>query len=63
MLRPMQSTRRQPTTPQPHPRRKATAPAVVHRRAVTAARQRAFVLPDVREIPRRTAAGPWEAGW
>jgi hypothetical protein len=33
------------------------------RPAVTQAPRRGFVVPDVREIPRRPVAGPWEAGW
>jgi hypothetical protein len=30
---------------------------------VAPARRRTFGLPEVREIPRRAVAGPWEAGW
>jgi hypothetical protein len=59
----MQAPRQQPTTQRTQPRPK---PVVVgHARPADAvpARRRTFVLPDVREIPRRAVAGPWEAGW
>jgi hypothetical protein len=63
MLRGMQFPRQQPTTSQPQPRPKPVVVGVVRRPPVDQTRRRAFVLPDVREIPRRPAAGPWEAGW
>jgi hypothetical protein len=62
MLRAMQSPRPQPTTTQPLPRPKRVVTAAVPR-PVVAVRRHAFGIPDVREIPRRAVAGPWEAGW
>jgi hypothetical protein len=60
---PMQASPQQPATPRPQPRPKPVVVGVVRRPDVAPVRRRAFVLPDVREIPRRAAAGPWEAGW
>lgn len=62
MLRAMQSPRPQPTTKAP-PRPKRVVTAAVQRPVVATVRQHAFGIPDVREIPRRAVAGPWEAGW
>jgi hypothetical protein len=61
MLRAMQSQRPQPPTTKPVPRRKRVVTAAVQR--PDAERRHAFRIPDVREIPRRAVAGPWEAGW
>jgi hypothetical protein len=62
MLRAMPAPRPQPrTSPPPLPRRKARAPAL--RPAVVAVQRHRYALPDVRELPRRVAGGPWEAGW
>jgi hypothetical protein len=63
MLRRMQSPRHQPTTPRMQPRPKPIVVGYARPAAAVASRRRAFVLPDVREIPRRAVAGPWEAGW
>lgn len=59
----MQSPRPQSTTQQPLPRPKPVVPAAAQRPAAATVRQHAFGIPDVREIPRRAVAGPWEAGW
>ena len=61
MLHVMQSPRSQPPTPPPRP--KPVVPAVAQPAAVATVRRHTFRIPDVREIPRRTVAGPWEAGW
>jgi hypothetical protein len=61
MLHAMQVPRQQPAKPRPA-RRKVVVPAAV-RRPVTPVQRHAFGLPEVREIPRRSVAGPWEAGW
>ena len=53
---------RQPIAPPP-PRRKVLVAAAAPRLAAAPMRRRAFGLPEVREIPRRPAGGPWEAGW
>jgi hypothetical protein len=62
MLRVMQSPRPQPTTHEPPPRPKPV-PVVARPPAAPTGRRHTFGIPDVREIPRRTVAGPWEAGW
>jgi hypothetical protein len=54
--------------PRPQPRivplQSRRKPAVrTTRRDADAVRRHRFGLPDVREIPRRVAGGPWEAGW
>jgi hypothetical protein len=59
----MQPPRSQPTPPPPLPRPKRVVPAASRRPAAAAVRRHAFAIPDVREIPRRAVAGPWEAGW
>ncbi|HEY6696125.1 MAG TPA: hypothetical protein VI006_24955 [Solirubrobacteraceae bacterium] len=59
----MHAPRRQLTIPAPPPRPKPAAQAAAPRPAAAPARRRAFGLPEVREIPRRAAGGPWEAGW
>jgi hypothetical protein len=60
----MQATPHQPPRTQPQPRPKPIVVGVVARSLDLSPQQpRAFVLPDVREIPRRAVAGPWEAGW
>jgi hypothetical protein len=59
----MTAPRRQLTTPAPQPRPKPAAQAPAPRRAATAVRPHTFSMPEVREIPRRAAGGPWEAGW
>jgi hypothetical protein len=51
----------QPRIVPPPPRRKTAVPAV--RPAQASVQRHRFGLPDVREIPRRPAGGPWEAGW
>jgi len=63
MLRTMTAPRRQLSTPAPQPRPKPAAPARAPRRAGSPMRPHAFCMPEVREIPRRAAAGPWESGW
>jgi hypothetical protein len=63
MLHVMQSPRPQPPTRRPPPRPKPVVPAVAQPAAVATVRRHTFRIPDVREIPRRTVAGPWEAGW
>jgi hypothetical protein len=62
MLRSMQAPRQQPTT-RTQPRPKPIVVGYARPSADMPTRRRAFVLPDVREIPRRAVAGPWEAGW
>lgn len=59
----MQSPRPHPTTEQPLPRPKPVVPAAAQRPAAAPVPRHAFDIPDVREIPRRAVAGPWEAGW
>jgi len=60
----MQATSHQPPRTQRQPRPKPIVVGVVARGLdLSPQRRRAFVLPDVREIPRRAVAGPWEAGW
>jgi hypothetical protein len=63
MLQRMQAPRQPPTPPQTQPRLKPIVVGYARRADVAPARRRAFVLPDVREIPRRPVAGPWESGW
>jgi hypothetical protein len=58
----MHAPRQQPIAPPP-PRRKVVLAAVASRAVAEPMRRRAFGLPEVREIPRRPAGGPWEAGW
>jgi hypothetical protein len=62
MLRVMPSPRPQPMTQRPLPRPKPVVPAAAKPR-VAKTRPHTFGIPDVREIPRRAVAGPWEAGW
>jgi hypothetical protein len=50
-------------TPVPPPRTKPVVRIAAPRRDGVRARPHTFCLPEVREIPRRAAAGPWEAGW
>jgi hypothetical protein len=59
----MQFPRQQPTTDQTQPRPKPVVVGSARPAAAVPPRRRAFVLPDVREIPRRAVAGPWESGW
>ena len=59
----MQSPRQPPTTPRNQPRPKPIVVGYARPTDAAPARRRAFVLPDVREIPRRPVAGPWESGW
>jgi hypothetical protein len=59
----MQASPQQPPRSQPQPRPKPVVVGLVRRDDAMPYRRRAFVLPDVREIPRRAVAGPWEAGW
>ena len=61
MLHVMQSPRPQPPTRRPPPRPKPVVRAPGKPPAVTTVRRHTFRMPDVREIPRRTLAGPWEA--
>jgi len=63
MLRAVTTPRPQLTTPAPLPRPKLVTPARTPRRRTIPARPHHFSLPDVREIPRRVAGGPWESGW
>jgi hypothetical protein len=62
MLRAVQSPRPQTTT-QPLPRPNPAVTAAARRPVVATVKRHAFGIPDVREIPRRAVAGPWEAGW
>jgi hypothetical protein len=55
--------RPQLTIQAPQSRRKPVEPARAPRRAISPTRPHTFCLPEVREIPRRAAGGPWEAGW
>jgi hypothetical protein len=57
----MPAPRPQPRIVPLPPRRKPVVRMV--RRDAEPARRHRFGLPDVREIPRRVAGGPWEAGW
>jgi len=57
----MPAPRPQPRIVPPHSRRKPAVRAI--RRDADAVRRHRFGLPDVREMPRRAAGGPWEAGW
>jgi hypothetical protein len=59
----MQSAQPQPPQRHSQPRPKPTVVGVVRRLDASQTRRRGFALPDVREIPRRAVAGPWEAGW
>jgi hypothetical protein len=59
----MQSAQSQPSQRQSQPRPKPIVVGAVRHADATPTRRRAFALPDVREIPRRAIAGPWEAGW
>ena len=59
----MQAPRQQPTTQRTQPRIKPVVIGYARPADVVPTRRRAFVLPDVREIPRRAVEGPWEAGW
>jgi hypothetical protein len=59
----MQDSQHPPTPQQPRPRPKPIVVGHARPADVAPARRRAFGLPDVREIPRRAVAGPWEAGW
>jgi hypothetical protein len=43
------------------PRRKPAARAI--RRGADPVQRHRYALPEVREVPRRPAGGPWEAGW
>jgi hypothetical protein len=63
MLQRMQAPRHQPPTPRTQPRPKPIVVGYARPAGPAPTRRRAFVLPDVREIPRRAVAGPWEAGW
>jgi hypothetical protein len=53
--------RPQPRIVPPQPRPKPVVRAV--RRSAAPPPRHRFCVPDVREIPRRPAGGPWEAGW
>jgi hypothetical protein len=53
--------RPQPTIAVLPPRRKPAVGAI--RRGAKPVQRHRFALPEVREIPRRPAGGPWEAGW
>lgn len=59
----MQASQPQPPAPQPSQRPKPVVVGIARRTDSAPERRRGFVLPDVREIPRRAVAGPWEAGW
>ena len=57
----MPAPRPQPRIVPLQPRRKPAVRTIP--READVVRRHRFGLPDVREIPRRAAAGPWEAGW
>jgi len=59
----MQASPQQPPRTHPQPRPKPVVVGVLDRQYAAPTPRRGFVLPDVREIPRRAVAGPWEAGW
>lgn len=59
----MTAPRPQLTTPAPLPRPKLVTPPRTQRRRAIPARPHAYCWPEVREMPRRVAGGPWETGW
>jgi hypothetical protein len=63
MLRTMATPTQQPITPPPPRGKLVAASAAARREPAAPLRRHMFGLPEVREIPRRAAGGPWEAGW
>jgi hypothetical protein len=64
MLLPVTAPRPQLTTQAQQPRPKlVVSPARTQRRRELPARPHTFSWPEVREMPRRAAGGPWESGW